>query len=261
MADPGAFKIDVKEEFPHLSNAPIVEAVLHWRAAAGRTLDQARIQDELGRRFANYDCREQQHVGAAIQTSQDGVEFRQQTRWDGFRLTGRGLADRFVVQFKPNGIVFSRLAKYPCWKSFQDEGLRFWEAYLELAGPPVIERLGVRFINQIQLGAADGPAVVLREPPNVPTGIGLLGGLFFYQDTLRVAGYPYQVNWIRTVQPNAANDRMLIVDIDVSTEPNELLERPQLLNRLAEMRFLKNKLFFTCITDQALRQFGEHHGD
>jgi uncharacterized protein (TIGR04255 family) len=253
------FIIDLSKEFQRLPDAPIVEAVLHWQAAAGKTLDKAQVQKELGQRFPKYDCREQQQqqLEAAIQKSPERVELRHQTRWDGFRLTGQGDANGYVVQFKPNGVVFSRLAKYDRWTTFQEEGLRFWEAYLELAEPPVIKRLGVRFINQIRLGMEGKTSEFLKDVPTPPKGMGLSCDLFFHQDTFRIDEYPYQINWVRTVQRNKEDEKVLIVDIDASTERIASLERDVLMKHLAEMRFLKNKLFFTCMTEQALKRFGE----
>lgn len=255
MSATEVFQIDDNADFPHLPGSPIVEAALHWRAAAGKPFDKSYVQEELKRRFPNYDCQTQQELGAAFQSSPEGMEFRQRSRWDGFRLTGKGEADRYIAQFKPNGVVFSRLKPYQRWEPFQAEGLRFWQAYLEIAEPPVIERLGVRFISQIPLGADGKPSAFLRGIPDPPPGIGLSSDLFFHQDTYRVAGYPYQINWVRIVQPTTETERGLIVDVDVSTERVKSLDREALLKHLAEMRFLKNKLFFTCMTEQAIDQF------
>lgn len=259
MSAPKKSIIDPNTEFPHLPNAPIVEAVLHWKAVAGRTLDKETVQSQLRQRFPKFDCKHQQRhqLEAAIQKSSEKVELRHHSRWDGFRLSSQDPKDLYVVQFGPNGVVFSHLAKYTCWETFQAEGLRFWDAYLELAEPPVIERLGVRFINQIQLGADGTPAEFLKDSPTLPKGMGLSSDQYFHQNTFRVTGYPYQIHWVRTVQRNPQNDRVLIVDCEVSTGPNKLPAQGELLTWLAEMRFLKNKLFFTCMTGRALKQFGK----
>lgn len=87
--------------------------------------------------------------------------------------------------------------------------------------------------------------------------MGLSQGLFFHQDTFRVERFPYQINWVRTVQRYKENEKVLIVDIDASTEGIASLEREVLLRHLAEMRFLKNNLFFSSMTEQALKQFGK----
>lgn len=261
MPDPGAMKFDLQERFPHLENAPIAEAVLHWRAAAGKTLDKAHIRSELARRFPGYNCEEQQQFGAEFQRSPEGTEFRQHSRWDGFRLTGQGPSDRYVAQFTPNGVLFSRLPKYDRWEPFETEGLRFWDAYLELADPPALDRLGVRFINRIELGPSDDAGRLLTGLPPAPGGIALARDLFFHQDVFRITGSPYRAKVVQTVQPIQAEDRILIVDIDVSLPGGPLPQQEQLRTTLAQMRIIKNKLFFACMTPQAIARFGKDEND
>jgi uncharacterized protein (TIGR04255 family) len=242
------------EHFPHLPRAPIVEAVIHWQAPSAKAFDQTQVQEEVKRRFPEYGCQAQQELRAIAQTSPEGVQSQQQARWDGFRLTGKGIADRYVAQFKPNGVVFSRLAPYQSWEPFEAEALRFWDAYVELASPPVVQRLGVRFINQIMLGVDREASYFLKQVPAPPPGIGLSSDQFFHQDTFRVSESPYQINWIRTVQTTLHNERVLILDTDVSTEGIDS-SRDVLLTHLAEMRLLKNRVFFACMTQQAINQF------
>ena len=255
MSQRKEFTIDLNESFPHLSRAPIVEAVIHWQTAIGKVLEKSQLNDELTKRFPNYDCQQQQVSLAEFKGSPDGVEMSTRAKWDGFRLNGKADAEHNVVQLKQNGVIFSRVKHYDRWETLEAEALRFWEAFVSLAEPPIIERLGVRFINQVSLGKTNGPNVLKRIPP-LPEGMGLSRDSFFHQDTLRVSGSPYQINWIRTVQQTLENERVLIVDIDVSMTQVEPAGRDALKKHLAEMRFLKNKLFFSCVTESALKQFG-----
>jgi uncharacterized protein (TIGR04255 family) len=255
MSLPDEITIALAEPFERLPSAPIVEAVIHWKAPSGKSLDKDALRNELNSRFADYELREQHEFDAAMQTSADAVEWRQQTRWSGFRLAGQGNADRYVVQFKPNGVAFSRLKPYDHWEPFLAAAMPFWNAYLELAQPPLVERLGVRFINQISLIDHGSPSEYLRDLPATSPALGLSSVRFFHQDTYRVSGYPYQINWIRTVQPTQSTDDLLIVDIDVWTERIDSLDSEILAKHLAEMRFLKNKLFFSSMTERAIQNF------
>lgn len=139
MSAPKNSIIDPNTKFPHLPDAPIVEAVLHWKAPAGKTLDKETVQSQLRQRFPKYNCKDQQQhqLEAEIQKSPEKVELRHHSRWDGFRLTCQDPKDPYVVQFGPNGVVFSHLAKYTCWETFQREGIQFWDAFLDLAEAPI----------------------------------------------------------------------------------------------------------------------------
>lgn len=148
----GTFQIDPSREFPTLPRAPIVEAVLHWQAAASVELDESSLRDKLAASFPQYEIAPQHNIEAAFSGSPKGVEFKQSANWGGFRLT-RKEHDKpaFVCQFKQNGIVVSRLAPYKKWDEFAPEAVRFWQTFVEPAQPSEIARLSTRFISQIPL--------------------------------------------------------------------------------------------------------------
>lgn len=159
-----------------------------------------------------------------------------------------------VVQFQRQGFVFSRLAPYCGWQSFAEEALRLWQTYGELAQPTVIQRIGLRFINRIDC-PREGFALkdYLVGSPESPASLPLQREMFLHEDTFRVSGSDYSVHLIRTVrlpQPNA--DRLsLILGIDVFAAAEELNGDEALRKRLPEMRWLKNKIFFSMITLKA----------
>lgn len=255
------FSIDLNEEFPPLKAAPSIEAVIHWQAHAGKKLEPEALKAELTQRLPDYPNLQTQHdhdvqIGATG-TPDSSPEFFQQMQWSGFRLQDE--QNHHVAQFTLNGVVFSRLEPYETWTTFQAEALRFWHIFLELAEPTVIQRLGVRYINRIPLDDGEQPSQYLNTVPAPPPKLELTAESFFHQDTYPVPGYPYAINWVRTVQPagaNTTNGQALIVDIDVFTNKLLQLDQDALSQRLQEMRWLKNKVFFSCITPYALERFG-----
>jgi uncharacterized protein (TIGR04255 family) len=253
------FSIDLDEEFPTLDQAPSIEAVIHWQADASKTLEPASLGEELTKRIPDYPIfQTQQGLEISATGSSDGTsEVIQRTQWNGFRL--QDAQNRHVVQFTKTGVVFSRLEPYEKWESFQAEAMRFWHIFLELAEPTLIQRLGVRYINRIPLHNGEQPSLYLNTVPSAPPGLDLPVESFFHQDAYRVPGYPYHINWTRTIQQKGvdlADGRALIVDIDVFTTELLQLDQETLTQRLSEMRWLKNKVFFSCMTKAALERFG-----
>ncbi|MGB3139026.1 MAG: TIGR04255 family protein [Nodosilinea sp.] len=253
------FSIDLNEEFPTLKSAPSIEAVIHWQAHAEKKLAPEALKEELTQRLPDYPILQtQQGIELTAAGTLDGSsEFFHRTQWNGFRLQDE--QNRHVAQFTPTGIVFSRLEPYETWMTFKAEALRFWDIFLELAEPSHIQRLGVRYINRIPLDNGEQSSRYLKIVPAVPPGLQLSTESFFHQDTYPVPGYHYLINWVRTIQPASSdptNGRALIVDIDVSTHELLQLDQATLNQRLQEMRWLKNKVFFSCITDAALERFG-----
>jgi uncharacterized protein (TIGR04255 family) len=254
MSRVGSFHIDVDRDFPHLANAPIVEALIQWQASPSKSLDREELKKELERRFSGYSLHIQQQVEAALSASAEGMETRQRTRWAGFRLTSAD--EKYVCQFLPNGVLFSRLALYENWSTFAAEALRFWTGFVELAAPVAVERMAVRFISQMELKEGETAADFVKEMPGLPESMGLRPDTFFRQDILEVPDYPYRVRLARVIQgrePPIVPRRSLIVDIDVFTTQPTKVDQAAIDQRLKEMRFLKNFVFFNFVKEPEKR--------
>lgn len=256
----GKFQLDLSKKFPALPHAPIIEAVLHWQAAASLKLDQAALQRKLTDSFPKYESAPQHNIETALSGSPQGMELKQSTNWDGFRLTRKeNDQPAFICQFKRSGLVVSRLAPYKDWEEFESEALRFWDAFVEIGQPTEIARLSTRYISQIAVNSISEVQdyIDIGEEPLAAIGVSADG--FFYQNTLNLADLPYKINLVRTVQPlkQSSAPLSLIVDIDVGTTDNiAIADFAAVPQRLKELRFIKNKVFFTLMKD-AETKFGE----
>jgi uncharacterized protein (TIGR04255 family) len=255
-----ALKIDFADQFPRLSRAPIAEAVIEMRARAEVQWEESTIRGRLTPLLPGYQKIESQSAfehEMQFGPGQDTVQRHRDLGWRGLRCES---ADHLhIAQFNRDGFVFSRLRPYDHWEQFQGEAMRLWRIYQDLSSPSGIQRLGLRFINRIEL-PVDGPPPddYLRMPSEVLAGMPLSRVGFFHRDVLAVQGYPYIVTIVRTVQPIQVTGNKgfgLLLDTDVfSTEPFDLRD-DLLTQRLVEMRWLKNKAFFGSITQQALETF------
>jgi uncharacterized protein (TIGR04255 family) len=257
--DKAGFRIDLNESFEHLPGAPIAEALIHWRARAGKTLTAESFQTALTDRLTDYPAPKRQHqlqVGAEIAESESSVQQRQV--WHGVRFESENKLH--VAQFTRNGFVFSRLKPYTNWEDFVAEAIRLWDFYVEFAEPPEIERLGVRFINVISLDPAEELANVLASPPVAPTSMRLPVGEFMHQTKFDIPDHDYSLNVIQTIQQSALTGdepSNLILDLDVFTNQTPAATDENLKERLADMRWIKNKAFFTFLTESVLSRFKE----
>lgn len=255
----GMFQLDLSKQFPTLPHAPIVEAVLQWQAAASVELDDSSLRGQLAASFPQYEIAPQHNIETAFTGSAKGVEIKQSTTWEGFRLTKKeDDQPAFVCQFKQNGIVVSRLAPYRSWDHFAPEALRFWQTFVEIAQPSEIARLNTRYISQIPIASIPevGKYIDVAEEPLATIGVATDG--FFHQDTLKPGGLSYIINVVRAVQPRqqaSATPLSLIVDIDVGTSES-IGDFDALPQKLKDLRFIKNEVFFTLMND-AETKFGE----
>jgi uncharacterized protein (TIGR04255 family) len=255
MTSSAQLPIDTDEVFPVLSHAPIVEAVVEFRSRPTRPMNEESVRQFLTKRLTDYsDIRS---LGLLQMEWSAELGQRQQNRWEGFRLkSSDGL---HIAQFKVDRLIFSRLAPYANWQSYRDEALRLWALFVELNAPTEIERIGVRFVNRIVLDAEgyEGYSAVLSAPPQPTSGVPLTVAEFVYRDNLEVPGHSYGLNRIRTIQPPQSPDKptALILDIDVFTKLPCDCDAATIENKLAQMRWLKNKVFFGTLTTKALDSF------
>ena len=254
------FKIDLGEIFEKLPKAPIVEAVIHWRAQPSQKLIPKTFLNQLRERLPDYPVVQPQHeLEINHQMGPSGATLSQSHAWQAFQFASVDQIN--VAQFGRNGLVVSRLAPYEHWELFREEALRLWQVYSDLAAPPEVQRLGVRYINLIPIDSIAQAGKLLAKLPAFPGTFELTLDQFTNQTKFEVPNKEYALNLIQTIQPappNAEHRLNLIVDIDVftssATVPNDESERNRML---AEMRWIKNKSFFGLFTKSAIEQFRE----
>lgn len=251
-------EIDVSEEFEHLPNAPIVEAVIHWRAFPEQPFEPEALRVKLQDDLPDYPrVQPQQKIELHVESSPSGDSRQEHTRtWHGFRVeTADG---KQIAQFTRDGLVFSRLRPYEDWTSFEVEACRVWEIFCRHARPAEVQRLGVRFINAVSPVHRNELSQILAIPPKSPSGFALPVKEFMHQSRFEVPAYDYILNTIVALQPQpAADGSQLIIDVDVFTETSLETSGPELSRRLQEMRWIKDKAFFTLLKDKALQRFRE----
>jgi uncharacterized protein (TIGR04255 family) len=247
------FQIDLTEKFETLGNAPIVEAVIQFNAPPSQPFEQARLKELLASRFSGYNLHDQMQVEAGFESSVDGnVAIHHKSQWDGFRLQSED--GKYICQWKRSSLVFSRLQPYETWPNLLEAAMPFWFAYQEVGRPDIIEGIGVRYISQIPLKENERLSKYVQKIPPPLIGLGLQADSFFHQDTIPLKVCPYEVRLIRAMQRAAdksGSRRVLIVDIDVSTTIAVTFD--QLAKVLNEMRYIKNKVFFSYMKNAAER--------
>jgi uncharacterized protein (TIGR04255 family) len=260
VTTPATVEIKIDEAFEHLPHAPIVEAVIDIRARAAQKLEESSVRSRLETSLNGYGFLDSQREFQGEVKLEPGKAPSQVVRdvgWKGVRF--RSFDEKCIAQFNRDGFVFSRLEPYTEWKQFSGEGLRLWKVFRELAKPVAIHRIGVRFINRLQLPPGEMCFEDYIQPaPASPFGLELPFQGFMHHDRLAVPGHPYGINLIRTIQPSTGNGGAgvgVILDIDVFTDQEFELDEEKLVHRLLEMRWLKNKAFFGSVTEKALERF------
>lgn len=255
-------KIDVTKKFPHLRKAPVVEAVIEFRArtiaAWDETATAPRLKQAIAGEYPNvqtmqtFSLRASFALNSAAPPPEPPPPAEHSAGWGGLRFTNSDSTQ--VAIFKREGFTFSRLRPYTRWNRVTRDALRLWAIQAEVSGATQIERIGVRFINRLEV-----PTQGLKFNRYF-TGFGSVpGGLplsnFVNHRTIEVPGHPYNIVLTQTTQPPTALDSNtigLITDIDVMSPHPIVNDRRIIVGRLEEMRFLKNTVFFGSVTKQYL---------
>ena len=254
------FVIDVDEKFPALPHAPSVEAIIDIRATPENRPDEESLKNFVQKKFCDYLFRDSQReiqYQVIVSPNQPPNQTIQDRGWKGLRFQSKD--QKYIAQFNRDGFTLSRLEPYQSWDLFRTEAMRLWDGYAEFVKPGQIHRVGLRYVNRIQLPAGElNFEDYLDVAPSTPKILDFPISGFMHQDSVVVPNSPYAINIIKTIQPPnlmAGIGLGLILDIDVATTQPFDYEDIRLKSHLAEMRWLKNKVFFCTITTKSQGMF------
>jgi len=168
--------------------------------------------------------------------------------------------EKQLVQFRPNGFSFNRLAPYTSLDDYFPEIESTWKTFVELARPVVIGKIGIRMINRILLPMDGGKVELgrfLAMPPRLPdTGSPLIFLGFLDQQTALDPATQNHANIVKTAEPPQNDKLPIILDIEVfhpfETSPADW---SVIRDRLNSLRSLKNRIFRNTLTTQCLNLF------
>lgn len=243
--------INLAETFPHLSKAPIVEAVIDIRVVPSVKWDEICLQSDLEQRLPDFPKVEP--LRQAIYQLTIGKQ-NNPTVEDlgcvGFKCQSSD--NLHIAQFNREAFVFSRLKPYLDWAQLRQEALRLWAIYFELLKPREVIRIGLRFINCIYIMQAKVElSDYYRHPPDSLKELDWPLAGYLHHDVIQVPQTQHSVNLIKTVQ-NIPGKIGLILDIDVFMGTRFDYNESCLKRFLEEMRWVKNKIFFNSLTEKII---------
>ena len=248
----------MNETFPHLSKAPIIEAVIDLRAALAPTFNVEKLQEAHATIRQDYPQMKTQRswLGQMMQTA--GNPPKQGIRDLGVTGYAFSSADaKYVAQFRRDGFSFSRLAPYTSWEDVFGRAATLWKLFCELSQPIEVSRMAVRTINRILLPLpVTDLSKYLTAPPSVPPGtpnelLGFLTQLFVTDRATNIAS-----NIIQTVGQGPRETHVpIILDTDVYLERPFQAADNALLKQFDALRHMKNLIFFKSLTLEIIETF------
>lgn len=242
----------------HLARAPITEAIVDFRVKARPGFDPTvfgTLKESLAGRFPQVaEQRTLQavlHVGARTGPAPEmkdvglhGLLFKSADGLD-------------IAQFRVDGFTFNRLKPYTSWTQIFPLAMQLWNSYTSVAGPEMVTRLALRYLNRISLPSTLADfAQVMVAPPPVPEALpqsvsGFLTRVTIHDVDADIAAHVSQA--LEQGGPDAGSS--LILDIDAYRMQDIDVHSEQVAPTFEALRDFKNRVFFESVTEQTLKEF------
>ncbi|MGA3041733.1 MAG: TIGR04255 family protein [Bryobacteraceae bacterium] len=234
----------------HYSRAPITEAIIDLHCVLPNAPDLKQLLDVRAPLADSYPTLgELRSVTARIAP---GSSVTSADELVGYRFLNND--GNRIVLVRRDGLAFSWLAPYDRWESFRTEARRVWEIYSAVLNPTELTRIGVRYVNRIDIPVGPGQGIELddyfrtgaRIAPELPQQL----DAYFIRLQMRLSSLKGNLIITQTaVQPPSPLTVSTLLDIDavVSGVPVDAATAWEIVD---DLRAEKNLAFESCITDR-----------
>lgn len=247
-------------EWPPLKTTPIVEALLELRFEPSEAVKMEQIEAFAEAVAAHFPVKKPIYEQIfAFKTEPPAAS--QSIQPVGLDL--RNTAKNRVLLPRVERLATSYLPLYESWPALRETLKTYYEIYSKHVPHGPLLRLGMRYINRVEVTFTDGRVDLdeyLKTGPRLPTEYGLEDAVASYDSTVLMpiptadqlcrARISYQLP-----EPQDANVQSMILDIDVFYVIAEPLEWDAIAQRFEDMRQARNSIFFGTFTEKALAPY------
>ena len=236
---------------------PIVEAVIERRFISPIEYE---VVDELRRKFQGEYPAVTPTAEYAFAINADGAAPEVRQNPVGFRMIS--LDGTAIVIITTQSVAFSRLAPYPGWEDFSAGASATFKIARDFTGDVPIARIGIRYVNRLDLPMIDGDLPVTRMEdyilirPEYPQPLTRALHGFTLQCVFDVQ-VPDCVGTITVapVQSPVPRHNSVVFDIDIGRNASIPQNERDIEELMGLIRIEKNRIFDTCLTDRAKELF------
>ncbi len=247
----------MSEQYPTLSKAPITEALVDIRCKLPKGFNMDQFKTIGAKISGDYPFEKIIRVHETkIDVKDDEQIVTTHEKINGYLYESSNRTK--IVQLRLDGFTFNRLKPYNNWIEVRDEALRLWNLYTELVKPEFINRIALRYINNLNVPM---PVIdfgdYLTCPPEAPEGLTKGISSFFYR--VVVATEDSRLTAIITqaleTKVDVKDYLPIILDIDVIKFTTDGFLEEDILAILEKLRGFKNQIFFSSITKKLLEEY------
>lgn len=240
------------EDFPHLSRAPIKEALLDIRIEPEIPFEKLHIFDEAA--MAEYPNKKDRNV-TETKFSLGGGDTKSVHRKIGYIYTNSEKTRS--VQARCNGFTMNIISSYKDWKDLRDEAEEYWNKYVQMFSPPSVIRCALRYINRIEVPVGEDLSNIIHTRVEINDALPSNIDEYFLRVVL-----PFEENRkaiiIQSVEPpsgESSNTRGMILDIEAFTLRKYVANTDEIWTEMSALRRIKNQCFFKTLDDTVLERY------
>lgn len=237
--------------------APITEAVVEFRSPT--PVDEKKRKKALKRLsklYVDHNPVVQQKI--EFEFNPKGNTKTQQTDSIIDKFSSDDMTQQLVIS--DISFVVSQLAPYTGWEQFKQRIMRDWSNWRSIFSHQPIERVGMRYINRIDL-PIEAPVVRYEDYVTVyPTLPALLDPCSYHSVNVRVVLEDIQseLNLKSAVVDSPLPGHLaMVLDLDISRVYQAQPSDDELYSYISQARIKKNEIFEACITDKARDLFNK----
>lgn len=240
-----------------LKNPPIAEALVDFRVAGKALLTAEALKEALRPELRDaYPEAQEQNEAQTQFRIESGKLISEVGNVDFKGLQFKSADGTRIAQFRNDGFTFNQLPPYRGADLVIEEALRLWQLYVRLVTPSHVVRVALRYINRLGLPLAPGEDFerFLTAAPEMPNGTPQSVANFLTRVVVATSERSFA---IVTQKLDSAVDQPIpfVLDIDAFVEGEFAPTTDVLFPILTELRAVKNNLFFSFLTEEALRTY------
>ena len=244
---------------PSYKRAPITEAVIAINFAQPLAPDLiASVSDKFSAYYPKHHNVENVKVAVQIPASQQDIPKTKIDRDVGHRRSSVDMTELVVLW--PSAFAISQLAPYPGWDVFSQRFVRDWKIWKRNVDFRDVSRLGVRYINRIDIPMPKDGNILEYEAylniyPKLPDILGPVGA-YAVQAVFPIEDIRCKLTLNSAVVPAPILDHVsFVMDQDIAREIDPPQSDEAIYALLNEIRIKKNSVFESCISNLARELF------
>lgn len=243
----------------HLKNAPIKEALIDIGVVESPTVTVKSLKEHFTNLLSSSypNVKERRSFLATFGAVEGAPSLSSQERIDGLFFSS--LDEKRVIQTRLEGFTANRIKPYGNYEEFKSEAKVKWQQYKDFVKPDRVLRIGLRYINELQIPKQVTSTAQLQEIFDsfkfelLSSGPALEG--FSLRMSFGRTDISAKANIHIEIPPLNVQQKVVLFDIDVyrifAGNPKE----EEIWSALDELREWKNEIFFSSLKEEHLKRY------